>query len=59
MLPWRSLVEPMPDGPPKGNVVSLEEMLLEYYSLRGWDERGVPKKETMEALSLAEFMNLL
>lgn len=59
VLPWRSLAEPMPDGPAKGNVVPLEEMLPEYYSLRGWDERGKPKKETMDDLGLTEFMNLL
>lgn len=58
-LPWRSLAEPMPDGPSKGNVVPLEEMLPEYYSLRGWDPSGKPEPETMENLGLAEFMNLL
>jgi len=58
-LPWRSLTEPMPDGPSKGNVVPLEEMLAEYYALRGWDPSGKPKDETMEDLGLAEFINLL
>jgi aldehyde:ferredoxin oxidoreductase len=58
-LPLRSLIEPMPDGLAKGNVVPLEEMLGEYYSLRGWDELGEPKKETMNDLGLSEFMNLL
>ncbi|TRO54861.1 hypothetical protein E2P64_08240, partial [Candidatus Bathyarchaeota archaeon] len=58
-LPWRSLAEPMPDGPSKGNVVPLEAMLPEYYSLRGWDPSGTPKKETMEKLGLTEFMGLL
>jgi aldehyde:ferredoxin oxidoreductase len=58
-LPFRSLTEPMPDGPAKGNVVPLDEMLPEYYSLRGWDESGAPKMETMEALGLTEFINLL
>jgi aldehyde:ferredoxin oxidoreductase len=27
-------------------------MLLNYYSRRGWDLNGVPKKETLERLSL-------
>ena len=58
-LPFRSLSEPMPDGPSKGNVVPLEEMLSEYYALRKWDESGRPKVETLEDLGLGEFSNLL
>jgi aldehyde:ferredoxin oxidoreductase len=58
-LPYRSLAEPMPDGPAKGNVVPLEEMLPEFYSLRRWDESGKPIQETLEALSLGEFTSLL
>lgn len=58
-LPWRSLAEPMADGPAKGNVVPLAEMLAEYYSLRGWDESGKPKIETLKNLRLEEFISLL
>jgi aldehyde:ferredoxin oxidoreductase len=58
-LPLRSLTEPMPDGPAKGNVVPLEEMLPEYYSLRGWDNSGKPTAETMKNLELDQFMDLL
>jgi aldehyde:ferredoxin oxidoreductase len=58
-LPFRSLKEPMPDGPAKGNVVPLGEMLEEYYSLRGWDGAGKPRKETLDRLSLGEFTNVL
>jgi aldehyde:ferredoxin oxidoreductase len=36
-LPKRFLEEPMPEGPSKGHVVRLGEMLPEYYRLRGWD----------------------
>jgi aldehyde:ferredoxin oxidoreductase len=58
-LPFRSLSEPMPDGPSKGNVVPLKEMLSEYYGLRNWDESGRPKMETLEDLGLSEFSHLL
>ncbi len=58
-LPFRSLAEPMPDGPAEGKVVPLEEMLPEYYSLRGWDESGKPTRETLEDLGLTEFMHVL
>ena len=52
-LPKRLLEEPLPEGPAKGQVVRLSEMLPEYYQLRGWDENGVPAKEKMRELNLA------
>ncbi|MEM3694979.1 MAG: aldehyde ferredoxin oxidoreductase family protein [Candidatus Bathyarchaeia archaeon] len=54
-LPERFLTEPLPDGAAKGHVVTksmLEEMLREYYFLRGWDENGVPTKEKLRELEL-------
>ena len=50
-LPKRLLEEPMPEGPAKGYVVKLEEMLEEYYKLRGWKD-GRPTRETLEKLGL-------
>ena len=52
-LPKRMLEEPMPEGPNKGAVVKLSEMLPEYYRLRGWDETGRPTPEKLKALGLA------
>lgn len=52
-LPKRLLEEPMKAGPRKGQVHQLDKMLPEYYALRGWDEKGVPKAEKMEELGLA------
>ena len=49
----------MPDGPAKGNVVPLEEMLSEYYELRGWDKPGRPLGKTLESLGLSEFIDLI
>ena len=51
-LPARMLNEPLPDGPAKGHVVELDEMLPEFYKLRGWDEDGVPTPEKLKALRL-------
>lgn len=48
----RLLKEPMPEGPAKGLVVKLDEMLPEYYRLRGWGPDGIPLKETLERLGL-------
>jgi aldehyde:ferredoxin oxidoreductase len=52
-LPRRMLEEPMPEGPAKGHVVELEEMLPEFYELRGWDADGVPTEEKLAELGLA------
>jgi aldehyde:ferredoxin oxidoreductase len=52
-LPPRLLHEAPADGPSKGWVVQLEPMLKEYYRGRGWDENGVPKKQKLEELGLA------
>ncbi len=52
-LPPRMLREPMPEGPAKGMVVHLEEMLEEYYRFRGWDAKGRPTPEKLRELGLA------
>jgi len=50
-LPKRLLEEPMPEGPAKGYVVKLGEMLDEYYSVRGWKD-GRPTRAKLEELGL-------
>ncbi len=52
-LPKRILEEPADVGTAKGLVCKLDEMLPEYYELCGWDNDGVPKKETLSRLGLA------
>ena len=51
-LPPRMLKEPAPSGTAKGKVCELDRMLPEYYEARGWDEQGVPTKETLARLGL-------
>jgi aldehyde:ferredoxin oxidoreductase len=51
-LPCRLLEEPVPDGPSKGWVSHLPEMLDEYYRFRGWDESGVPTGRKLNELGL-------
>lgn len=51
-LPRRFLKEPMPDGPCKGQVFEQDQLLPEYYRLRGWDEKGIPGKDKLEELGL-------
>jgi aldehyde:ferredoxin oxidoreductase len=51
-LPPRIVSEPVPEGPAKGMVCHLEEMLSEYYRLRGWDENGIPTSNKLKELGL-------
>ncbi|AEH45958.1 Aldehyde ferredoxin oxidoreductase [Thermodesulfatator indicus DSM 15286] len=52
-LPKRLLEEPMPEGPNKGKVHRLPEMLPEYYEIRGWTKEGIPTEEKLKELGLA------
>lgn len=54
-LPPRFLDEPMPEGPGKGHVVELDELLSEYYHVRGWNELGIPSDKKLEELSIQPF----
>lgn len=48
-LPKRMLSEPMPEGPSKGQVVELDEMIAEYYRARGWVNDGsIPMHKLVE-----------
>ncbi len=51
-LPKRMLEEPMPEGPAKGMVVHLDEMLPEYYRIRGWSSEGIPTAMKLQELGL-------
>ena len=53
-LPRRLLEDPISDGPSKGWVHKLSDLLPEYYSVRGWDANGVPTKERLELLGELE-----
>ncbi|MBM4276380.1 MAG: aldehyde ferredoxin oxidoreductase family protein [Deltaproteobacteria bacterium] len=54
-LPYRTLHEPLPDGPAKGQCIgeeNLNKMIDEYYALRGWDASGIPTEETRRRYGL-------
>ncbi len=51
-LPPRLKTEPAKTGPAKGKVNEIDKMRPEYYKARGWDEKGVPTKETLKRLGL-------
>ena len=56
--PDRFFTEPLPEGPAKGAVLSrgtIEQLLDEYYELRGWDQRtGLPTREKLIELGLRD-----
>jgi aldehyde:ferredoxin oxidoreductase len=51
-LPARLLNEPLKEGAPAGQVYRPEEMLDEYYTLRGWDKEGTPTPAKLKELGL-------
>jgi aldehyde:ferredoxin oxidoreductase len=60
--PARWFEESLTEGPLKGarlNRTKYEVMLQNYYNKRGWDERGIPTKTTLEKLGLEDVANQL
>ena len=56
-LPKRYFNEPISEGPAQGQVILRKEfnkILDKYYQLHGWDENGVPKKNTLKRLGIGE-----
>lgn len=51
-LPKRLLEEPIPAGPSKDWVHKLDQLLPEYYALRGWSTDGIPTKERLAELEI-------
>ncbi|MBC8179036.1 MAG: aldehyde ferredoxin oxidoreductase family protein [Desulfobacteraceae bacterium] len=52
VLPERFTKEPILDGPAEGQVSRVDEMLPEYYSLRGWNDEGRPDPDKLKDLGL-------
>lgn len=62
-MPYRITNEPLPEGPPAGKIIgkeNFEKMLTEYYSIRGWDESGIPKSETLKkyGIEVGDFLDV-
>jgi aldehyde:ferredoxin oxidoreductase len=55
-LPPRFTQDPMPEGPAKGQVYDILKPMKEaWYTVQGWNpETGIPRRETLEALGLAD-----
>ncbi len=44
--------KPLPEGNSRNRIVHLDEMLSEYYKLRGWDKEGRPTNDTLKKLDI-------
>lgn len=53
-LPERFLTEPFREGPSAGHTVPLEQLLDNYYRVRGWDANGSPTQKTLARLGLKD-----
>ncbi len=51
-LPLRFLKEPLTEGPSKGRVVPLDNLLEGYYQVRQWDMDGIPTDGLLDELDL-------
>jgi aldehyde:ferredoxin oxidoreductase len=51
-LPDRVLNQPFSSGLSKGHKIEFDELLNEYYQVRGWTEDGIPTTEKLEELNL-------
>jgi len=49
------MAEPMPAGPIQGETFDLARLLDDYYLARGWDANGIPSRERLEKLGIANW----
>lgn len=57
-LPARNLIQPLPAGSARGQVVELDVMLDDYYQRMGWDAAGVPDPRRVSELGLDAILPL-
>lgn len=60
--PPRFYTDPIPTGPNEGHHVTREEvesLLGWYYQKRGWNDKGIPSRETLERAGLPEIAEAL
>ncbi len=55
----KKILTPTNEGGAAGSVPDIEMMMKEYYEIRGFDMRGVPKKEKLAEVGLADIAEKL
>jgi aldehyde:ferredoxin oxidoreductase len=43
-LPKRFVQQPLEEGATAGSVINIEKMVKEYYKIKGWSEKGLPRR---------------
>jgi aldehyde:ferredoxin oxidoreductase len=52
----KRFMEPVNEGPAAGKVPKgLDQAILDYYKVRGWDENGIPSAALLERLGMEEY----
>ncbi|MEM0031518.1 MAG: aldehyde ferredoxin oxidoreductase family protein [Desulfurococcaceae archaeon] len=51
----KKLTIPLTEGGAKGFIPDIDKLLPAYYEARGWDERGIPSKKTLERLKISSY----
>ena len=51
-LPKRFFSTPLQEGPSRGRVVELDQLMDEYYMVRGWNAEGVPGGKKLKELGI-------
>jgi aldehyde:ferredoxin oxidoreductase len=51
-LPKRFFSEPLKEGPRRDRVVELDQLIDDYYLVRGWDGSGIPEKDKLKELGI-------
>jgi aldehyde:ferredoxin oxidoreductase len=53
----KRFMEPVNDGPAAGKIpIGLDDAILDYYKVRGWDENGIPTKDKLKQVGLEDFI---
>ena len=51
-LPNRFFSQALKEGPSRDHLVELDQLMDEYYMVRGWDGQGVPKSSKLKELKI-------
>jgi len=53
----KRFMEPVTEGPAAGRIpVGLDDAILQYYGVRGWDEEGIPTEELIKRLGMEAYV---
>jgi aldehyde:ferredoxin oxidoreductase len=54
-IPIKLKNSPLNAGKAKNRIISIDDMLMEYYNFRGWDNNGIPTREKLNELGIEEY----